>query len=77
MKANGKLEDWEVRDRGPGNPQIIGRIFGFESDWIKDGDKFNFFTVTEPPFFKSRIVTSTSGKFYLLGEPLNKEDNLT
>lgn len=75
MKCNGILENWKIENR-PGITLIrfTGNIFGFGGN-IPDGIFFDLYTKTEPPYFKSRIVKSASGKFYRLGEPA-KEDTL-
>lgn len=83
MRANGRLENWseyEIPHKSRSVRGLKGQIFGLELNRAEvlypDGSDFNLWTVTEPPYFKSRIVRSSVGNFYVLGEPLNKEDNL-
>lgn len=86
MKVNGRLENWseyETPHKNGNARGLRGQIFGLRlgAEFLNfklypDGSNFNLWIVTEPPYFKSRIVTSSIGNFYVLGEPLNKEDNL-
>lgn len=72
MKPHGRIERWGVIGQ-----RVYGRMFEHaERGMWPDNSLVEFGIVTEPPFFKTRIVTSRSGKFYVLGEPQNKEDNL-
>lgn len=80
MKPNGRIENWRVFDPPrfvEAEKEIKGAIFDNDlGGFIIDGQEFNFYCLTEPPYFKSRIVRSTTGRFYLLGEPANKEFDL-
>lgn len=72
MKTNGRIENWIVRE-GNRFIEIRGNIFGFDNPLYPDNSPFGFHVKTEPPYFKSRIVQSAFGNFYLLGEPADKE----
>jgi hypothetical protein len=72
MKPNGILENWTSGPHGPGQFYFTGHIFGLNDTYghVQDGDTWNMIVVSEPPFFKSRIVQTNVHNFYRLGEPL-------
>lgn len=70
MKPSGILENWSISDNSKYGLLFEGHIFGYRGPaGLPDGRFFTMKVISEPPFFKSRIVQTNLDNFYRLGEP--------